>query len=128
MLFLLTFACSKSSKEIEKTPSEDAPKAQHEASGLGEPRDSVCRGLVLPDIERKGCVIAGPYQGHIVGHNLSEDLELLPALEACITTPKCSGVSTAWYSDTPFVAMQKTTDFRVDTDSYGCSFIVTCTE
>ena len=128
MLFLLAFACTKSSKEVEKTPSEDVRSSQTVIDSLGEPRDSVCRGLVLPSVDRKGCVVAGPYQGILEGYLLSEELNLEQALEACIGNPKCSGVSTEWYSDTPFVAVRKTARFSVDSDSYGCTFIVTCTE
>lgn len=128
MLFLLALACTKSSKEVQKNPNEDANPARSVVDSLGEPRDSVCRGLVLPPVEGKGCVVAGPYQGMLQGYQLSEELDLEQAIEACIVNPKCSGVSTEWYSDTPFFAVQKTARFSVDSDSYGCTFIVTCSE
>ena len=128
MLVWLTLACTKSSKEVEKTPSEDVHSTQTAVDLLGEPRDSVCRGLVLPSVDRKGCVVAGPYQGILEGKHLSEELNLDQAIEACIVNSKCSGVSTEWYSDTPFVAVKRTERFTVDSDSYGCTFIVNCTK
>ena len=126
MLFWLAFACTKSSKEVEKTPSEDVDSTQTVVDSLGEPRDSVCRGLVLPSVDRKGCVVKGPYQGTLAGFVLSEIYLLNKPSLHC--NPKCSGISTEWYSDTPFVAVQKTARFSVDSDSYGCTFIVNCSE
>ena len=128
MLFWLVFACTKSSKEVEKTPSEDGHSTQTVLDSLGEPRDSVCRGLVLPSVNRKGCVVTGPYQGIMKGFVLSEELPLEQAMEACMVNSKCSGISTEWYSDTPFVAVKKTERFTVDSDSYGCTFIIDCSE
>ena len=128
MLFLLAFACTKSSKEVDKTANEDVRSTNGGVESLGEPEDSVCRAFATPVIDAKGCVVAGPYQGILEGYHLSEELNLEQAIEACIGNPKCSGISTDWYSDTPFVAVKKTAPFRVDSDSYGCTFIVTCSD
>ena len=128
MLVWLTLACTKSSKEVEKTPAEVTRFTQAALEALGAPKDSICRGLVPPDVTTKGCTVVGPYQGILEGDKLSDELTLTQAIETCIANPKCTGVSTEWYADTPFVAVQNTGRFSVDSDSYGCTFIVSCSE
>ena len=109
MLFWLALACTKTSREVEGIPSENVRSTQPGVGSLSEPKDSVCRGFVLPVVDCKGCVVAGPYQGIMEGHHLSEELGLEQAVKACFVNPKCSGVSTKWYSDTPFVAVKNST-------------------
>ena len=62
------------------------------------------------------------------GDLLSEAVELNEALELCAADPNCSGVTSEWYIDSTFVAVSKTTDFAIDTASYGCSFAAVCSD
>ena len=126
MLLWLAFACNKSPKEVVKSPGEGDRFSQTDLERLGEPRDSVCRGLALPEIDLQGCQVVGPYQGVLEGTTLATGLEFDKALQACLSDPKCSGIATDWYADTPFATMQSRGGFAVDSDSYGCSFILVC--
>lgn len=127
MLFWLALACNKSPKEVVKSPTEGHRFTQVAAERLGEPRDSVCRGLVVPAVDLKGCKVMGPYQGILEGKALFTDLKLDKALQLCASDPKCSGIRTEWYADSPFATVQHTGGFAVDSDSYGCSFVFVCT-
>ena len=126
MWFWLVLACNKSSKEVVKSPSESHRFTQVALDRLGDPIDSVCRGLVLPDADLQGCKMMGPYQGLLEGTALKTGLDIDAAVQACIEDLSCSGITTEWYADTPFATVQKTRGFVVDTDSYGCSFILVC--
>lgn len=128
MLFWLAFACNKSPKEVVKSTSEGHRFSQATMERLGEALDSVCRGLVVPAVDLKGCKVMGPYQGTLEGKTLSTDLPLDKALHLCAGDSKCSGVSTEWYADSPFATVQHTGGFAVDPDSYGCTFILNCTD
>ncbi len=128
MLFWLALACNKSPKEVVKNPGEGHRFTKHAVDRLGEPRDSVCRGLVVPEQDLKGCEMVGPYQGILEGTELSTGFDIDKAVEACLGDPKCSGITTEWYADTPFATVQKSGGFVVDSDSYGCTFILTCTD
>ena len=128
MLFWLALACNKSPKEVVKSPSEGNRFTKPAAERLGEPRDSVCRGLVVPEQDLNGCEMLGPYQGILEGSSLSKGLDIKTAVQTCVSDPKCSGITTEWYADTPFETVQSTGRFVVDSDSYGCTFILTCTD
>ena len=128
MLFWLMLACNKSPKEVVKSPSEGHRFTKLAADRLGEPRDSVCRGFVVPEQDLNGCEMLGPYQGILEGESLSKGLDIEKAVQACVGDPKCSGITTEWYADTPFKTVQNIGGFSVDSDSYGFTFILTCTD
>ena len=128
MLFWLVLACNKSPREVVKSPNEGHRFKKSTVERLGEPRDSVCRGLVVPEQDLNGCKMNGPYQGILDGAALSTGLNIEKAVQSCVGDPKCSGITTEWYADTPFTMVQKSGGFFVDSDSYGCTFILTCTD
>ena len=128
MWFWLVFGCNKSPKEVVKSPSEGHRFTPAALERLGEPTDSVCRGLVLPEAEFEDCTVTGPFQGILEGNALKTGLDINAALQACVADPSCSGITTEWYADTPFATIQKTGGFVVDADSYGCSFVIVCSK
>jgi hypothetical protein len=94
---------------------------------LGEPEDSSCRNYGLPDdIDLQGCTVAGPYMGEIVGDALSDEGSFEGAIDTCLQDEQCSGMSTSWYMDAPWVAYSATEEFAIDESSYGCTFVVYC--
>ena len=98
-----------------------------DSQSLGRVVDSICRAYTIPeDLEQKGCTVLGPYQGIIQGDAIGDVMRLNEALKSCLENPICTGVSTDWYLETPFIAYSQTEVFNVDSNSYGCSFVVTC--
>ena len=110
------------------TGDDDSNRTSLEAiEALGEPEDSSCRGYALPsDIDLQGCTAAGPYMGEIVGDPLGGEGSFEAALDSCIANDQCSGMSTDWYMDAPWVAYSATEAFAIDEASYGCTFVVHC--
>ena len=85
----------------------------------------VCRGYGAPeDFDAKGLSIRGAFPGELGGTALSEPQDYASALRACVDNPECSGITSSWYLDFPFVAMKAEGAFRPDDNSYGCTTLV----
>ena len=119
---------SQSTEQVElSTDEKDNRMSPEDTQYLGRVVDSICRAYSVPeDIDQEGCSVLGPYQGIIQGEQLGGTVELSEALKACLDDPKCTGVATDWYLETPFVPVSQTEVFSVDSNSYGCSFVVMC--
>ena len=102
--------------------------SQSEVDALGEPEDSMCRGLILPNQDFQNCNFIGPYQGMLQGEVLSAEVELDEALQLCALDSECSGITTEWYIGSPFRAIKKTAEYVIDPASYGCTFVAVCSD
>ena len=131
MVFWVVLSCGEISKETGEDLVEEVDGnrfTQSEVDSLGEPVDSMCRGLVLPNHDYQNCEFTGPYQGMLQGEVLSDEVEMDEALQLCADDPNCSGITTEWYIGTPFKAIKKTADFVIDESSYGCTFVAVCSD
>ena len=129
MLLLIGFSCGEVSKETGEEVVEEVDGnrfTQSEVDALGEPEDSMCRGLVLPNHDFQDCQFFGPYQGMLQGEVLSDEVEMDEALQLCVADSDCSGITTEWYIDSPFKTIKKTADYVVEPASYGCTFVAVC--
>lgn len=117
-------------------PTHACPKTQPDLVGrrltapeidaLGSPVQSPCSNNKLPpDTKAETCAVRGPYQGIITGQQ-GPDRSLSDALAACGADPSCLGVSSVWYSQSPWFTVTKASSFAVDTASYGCTMVLDC--
>jgi hypothetical protein len=99
-----------------------------EIDALGAPVQSPCSNNRLPPDTKAGtCAVRGPYQGIITGKQGTEG-SLSDALAACGADPSCLGVSSVWYTQSPWFAVTQASSFEVDTASYGCTMVLDCRE
>lgn len=99
-----------------------------EIDALGSPVQSPCsNNQLLLDTEAKTCTVRGPYQGIITGKRGIEG-SLSDALTACRADPSCLGVSSIWYTQSPWFTVTQASSFAVDTASYGCTMVLDCRE
>ena len=94
----------------------------------GPAGDSVCRAhKVASGAKVGGCSVVGPYPGIIDGGAKSPDFERYEeALDACASAPTCIGVSSSWYTGSPWFFVDGAAKFAVDDDSYGCTLLLDC--
>lgn len=109
--------------EATRAPSSDVKAFA--PSDRGRAGEGVCRAYGLPDgFDAKGLTIRGAFAGELHGAAIGDELDYLPALEACIADAECLGITSSWYIGAPFKLIKVGGEAQPDDDSYACSVVI----